>query len=76
MVFKLLTLRLVIQEIIRNNGTWLRNKNEIESHPMAAIGLYIVVIIIKLDVLCLNSGSHLKKKMMDEESVFCQISFN
>ena len=29
MVFKLLTLRLVIQEIIRNNGTWLRNKNEI-----------------------------------------------
>ena len=50
MVFKLLTLRLVIQEIIRNNGTWLRNINEIESHPMAAIGLYIVVIIIKLDV--------------------------
>ena len=62
MVFKLLTLRLVIQEIIRNNGTWLRNINEIESHPMAAIGLYIVVIIIKLDVLCLNSGSYLKKK--------------
>ena len=62
MVFKLLTLRLVIQEIIRNNGTWLRNKNEIESHPLAASGLYIVVIIIKLDVLCLNSGSHLKKK--------------
>lgn len=79
MVFKLLTLRLVIQEIIRNNGTWLRNINEIESHPMAAIGLYIVVIIIKLDVLCLNSGSYLKKKknkQMDGESVFfCQISF-
>ena len=29
MLFKLLTLRL--QEIIRNNGTWLRNINEIES---------------------------------------------
>lgn len=60
MVFKLLTLRLVIQEIVRNNSTWLRNINE--SHPMAAIGLYIVVIIIKLDVLCLNSGSYPKKK--------------
>lgn len=59
MLFKLLTLRL--QEIIRNNGTWLRNINEIESHPMAAIGLYIVVIIIKLDVLCPNSGGYLKK---------------
>lgn len=78
MVFKLLTLRLVIQEIVRNNSTWLRNINE--SHPMAAIGLYIVVIIIKLDVLCLNSGSYPKKKkknQMDGESVFfCQISFN
>lgn len=61
MLFKLLTLRLVIQEIVRNNGTWLRNISEIESHLMAAIGLYIVVIIIKLDVLCLNSSGYMKK---------------
>lgn len=39
MVFKLTeALRLVIQRIIRNNGTWLRNINEIESHLWLPLG--------------------------------------
>ena len=45
----------MIQEIIRINSTVLRDVNEIETHPMAAIQLYEVVIVIKLSVLCLNS---------------------
>ena len=50
---------------------------EIETHPTAAIGLYKVVIIIKLDVLCLSSDSSLGKNDELRESVFfCQISVN
>lgn len=67
----------MIQEIIRINGTLLTDVNEMETHPTAAIGLYKVVIIIKLDVLCLSWESCPEKNDGLRESVFfCQISFN
>lgn len=66
------------QDIIRISGTLLRYVNEIETHPTAAIQVYKVVFIIKLDVLCLNSDSCYGKKKYDglRESVFCQISLD
>lgn len=55
----------MIQDIIRISGTLLRYVNETETHPTAAIRVYKVVFIIKLDVLCLNSDSCSVKKKMD-----------